>query len=139
MYSPPAVPAWTSIWKLGLAAENLFAKDSPEAYFELGIQAGAETYGSTLSGSATVEFGRRSYRLDQVTLDPGLTDQVITDEDIASTYSDFNYWEIWLMGSWRIGSDLSLDLLATYEPEKHTEQDDDTTLGFASLRLVWRR
>ena len=32
----------------------------------------------------------------------------------------------------------SLDVMANYEPERHTEQQDDSALGFASVRLVWK-
>ncbi len=53
-------------------------------------------------------------------------------------YSDFNYWQIWAMGSWFLGNHFSLDVMASYEPESHTEQSDDSALGFASLRLTWR-
>ena len=52
-------------------------------------------------------------------------------------YSDYNYWKIWLMGSWFIDDHLSIDVIANYEPETHTEDTDDSALGFASVRLVW--
>ena len=42
------------------------------------------------------------------------------------------------MANWRISEHFSTDLALNYEPESHTEQDDNMTLGFASLRLVWR-
>jgi hypothetical protein len=28
--------------------------------------------------------------------------------------------------------------MASYEPESHTERTDDTAIGYASVRLVWR-
>jgi len=57
---------------------------------------------------------------------------------LTSFYSDFNYWKIWIMANWSINKNFSLDLLANYEPENHTENSDDSSLGFGSLRLVWR-
>ena len=71
----------------------------------------------------SAEVGRRWYR------------QGADAEDLI-TYSDFTYLELWLMASIHVTANLSLDVMAGYEPERHTEQDDDLTLGSASLSLV---
>jgi len=62
----------------------------------------------------------------------------ILEDDTLLLYSDFNYWKIWIMGNWSISRNFSMDLLAAYEPENHTERSDDASIGYASLRLVWR-
>jgi hypothetical protein len=118
-------------WILGLAGERLDAGDSPETYTQFGFRAGAESYGSDLSGSIKLELGHRMYS-NLETLDD------LFGDDLLSYYSDFNYWKIWLVASWEINRNLSLDLMANYEPENHTENTDDSSLGFGSLRLVWR-
>ena len=66
-------------------------------------------------------------------------DQDATDDtDISLEYSDFSFLEIWAMATWAMNDHFSLDLIANYQPETHTEQTDDMALGFGSLRLVWR-
>lgn len=117
-------------WRLGLSGERLAADDSPEAYSQLGVRGGWESFGSNPSGSLQVEFGRRHY--DQA----GSADPLA--DDFSSYYSDFNYWKIWLMANWEWSRHLSLDLMANYEPESHVEKSDDSSLGFASVRLTWR-
>lgn len=119
-------------WLLGVAAERLDAGDNPDSYRQWGARAGIDAFGLALSGSLTVEYGHRDYVDPLITLDGG---------GIAETfglYSDFNYWKIWLSGSWRLAEALSLEALASWEPERHTEQADDSSLGFGTLRLVWR-
>lgn len=124
----------TATWKLGLAAERLSAGDSPEAYGQLGLRAGVESYGAALGGSLTLEYGHRSYDQGLVELDPSGT----PGGETVVLYTDFNYWKIWLIASWRLNDKFDLDLMANYEPESHTEKSDDAALGFASLRLRWR-
>lgn len=118
-------------WRLGVTAENLNAGDQPESYSQFGLRSGVESYGDDLSGSLQLEFGRRVYGVQNSSLsEDGL--------DIDTFYSDFNYFKIWLMANWDISRKFSLDLMASYEPENHTENEDDSSLGFSSLRLVWR-
>ncbi len=124
-------------WRLGVAAERLDAGNSPETYTQFGLRSGVESFGSNVSGSIMIEFGRRVYSQGSVALDPDSTDIFFEDEFI-SFYSDFNYWKIWVMANWAINKNFSLDMMANYEPEKHTENTDDSSLGFGSLRLVWR-
>jgi len=120
-------------WLLGLAAERLDAGDAPDTYQQWGLRAGVDAFGLDLSGSLTLEYGRRFYRDPTIILDDGSG----LGEPFA-LYSDFNYWKVWLTGSWRLSDTLSVDALASYEPERHTEPADDSSLGFVNLRLVWR-
>ncbi len=123
-------------WRLGLAAEHLAAGDSPETYTQLGLRAGLESYGASLNGSVQVEYGRRIYAQEnQQEAWPAFPGDDFADLDL--TYSDFQYFEIWVMGGWNIHPRLRLDIMASYEPESHTETEDDTSLGYASLRLVY--
>jgi hypothetical protein len=129
----------SATWKVAVAGERLDAPDSPETYSQLGLRAGVESYGAEVSGSVTLEYGRRVYAQGEVSLDavdaPTLEATLL---DTILLYSDFNYWKIWLLGSWRISPQMDLDLMANYEPENHTEKSDDSALGFASIRLRWR-
>ena len=59
-------------------------------------------------------------------------------DDVVFTYSDFSYLEVWIMATWTMSAHFSFDLIANYQPENHTEQDDDIALGFGTARLVWR-
>ena len=120
-------------WLVGVAAERLDAGDNPDSYHQLGLRAGVESFGLDLAGSLTVEYGRRSY--DNATIE--LSDSS-GDTLPFALYSDFGYWKIWFAGSWRIVDAVSLEGLASYEPESHTEQSDDSALGFLNRRLVWR-
>lgn len=113
-------------WRLGLAGEVFESAEESESYVQAGARAGFEAYGSGLSGSVVVEHGRRSYGTQA------------TDEALP-TWTDFSYWRLWLMADWRVSESLTLSALGNWEPERHTEPLDDATLGFASLRLVWRR
>jgi hypothetical protein len=140
-----AVGAWYDSWLIGgeaggrwgdpftaryealLALEFLDAGDEPETYNQAGIRLGIESLAGRFSGSASVEVGHRWYK---DTLDSG--------DDLVLDYSDYAYFALWIMANWRINDHFSADLSLNYEPENHTEQDDNVTLGFASLRLVWR-
>ncbi len=124
-------------WRLGLTSEWLDAGDSPEKYTQFGMRAGVESFGSEISGSLQLEYGRRIYSQGDVALD-SIDSQDLLSTDLLSLYSDFNYWEIWLMANWSINRHFSLDLMANYEPENHTENADDSSIGFGSIRLVWR-
>jgi len=126
----------TATWKIGLAGEHLDAGDSPETYTQFGLRGGVESYGADVGGSLTLEYGRRGYTQGNVNLDPDNLDPSLFDT--VALYTDFNYWKIWLMGSWRMSTHFDLDLMANYEPESHTEQADNSALGFASLRVRWR-
>ncbi len=116
-------------WQAGVTGERLAAGDNPETYDQAGLRGGLDMNGNALSGSLTAEVGRRWYR-----------HAVGTDEaDFLIDYSDLTYYELWLMAAWTLSSRLSIEATASYQPERHTEQDDNTTLGYGSLRLVWRR
>lgn len=126
----------TATWKLGLAGERLDAGDSPETYNQFGLRGGVESYGSVVGGSLTLEYGRRTYAAGEVDLDPDNVDP--SGLDTIVLYTDFDYWKIWLMANWQISPQFDLDLMANYEPESHTENADDSALGFASMRVRWR-
>lgn len=125
-----------AIWKAGPVLERMDAGDSPESYTQLGVRAGVESYGSAVGGSVTLEYGRRNYGQSAITLEgpTGDPDDIYT----IDLYTDFNYWKIWLLGSWEISRKFTLEFLANYEPENHTEQTDDFAIGFASLHVIWR-
>ena len=125
-----------AVWKAGPVLEVMEAGDSPEAYTQLGIRGGVESYASAVSGSVTLEYGRRTYSQGEVVFDDDTADLLGTST--LDLYTDFNYWKIWLLGSWRISRKFSLDFLANYEPENHVENTDDSAIGFASLHLIWR-
>jgi len=126
----------SATWKVGLAGERLDAGDSPETYSQFGLRGGVESYGADIGGSLTLGYGRRVYVQGDVNIDPDATDP--SEFDTVALYTDFDYWKIWLMGSWQMSSHFDLDLMANYEPESHTENSDDSALGFASLRVRWR-
>ncbi len=127
----------SATWRMGLAGERLDAGDSPETYTQFGLLAGIESYGSQVGGSVQFEIGRRVY--SQADLEPDSSNSIdFLDDDISPFYSDFNYWEIWVMANWSISENFSLDVMANYEPESHTEDSDDSSIGFGSVRLVWR-
>jgi hypothetical protein len=113
-------------WRLGLAGEAFESARDAESYTQVGLRAGLEAYGDAVSGSVTVERGRRAY---------GPQDA----DDTLLAWTDFSYWRLWLLADWRLTGSLSLSALGNWEPERHTEPEDDASLGFASLRLVWRR
>ncbi len=125
-----------AVWKAGPVLEVMEAGDSPEAYTQLGIRGGVESYGSAVSGSVTLEYGRRIYSQGEVVFDDATAELLGTST--LDLYTDFNYWKIWLLGSWQISRKFSLDFMANYEPENHVENTDDSAIGFASLHLIWR-
>jgi len=124
-------------WRAGFSGELLRNDDDTESYDQYGVLGGMETYGRRLTGSMLLEFGHRTYSAsgdDELPLDPVSPG----DGAFEAGPSDFNYWKIWLTANWSLTEHLALDLMASYEPENHGEKTDDTTLGFASVRLVWR-
>lgn len=123
-------------WRAGLTFERLDADESPETYAQWGLRGGVDAYGSAVGGQITLEYGRRTYDHGAVPLDPTLAGDLGGDSFLL--YSDFDYWKIWVMGNWFISRKISLDVMASYEPESHTENTDDTAIGYASVRLVWR-
>lgn len=125
-------------WQLGLAAEKLWASDSPEAYSQLGLRAGGEACGGSLSGSLVLEVGRRFYADGALAASSDIWSDSLLDGEESALYSDFTYWELWVTADWRLATAWSLDLMAAYEPESHTEQDDDTVLGLLTVRLSYR-
>lgn len=125
-------------WRLGLAVEKLWARESPEAYTQFGLQAGAEAWGSSVSGSLMLEVGRRGYDDGALVVPETAGEDLLTDGQASSLYSDFTYWELWLTADWRFARGWSLDLMAAYEPESHAEQDDDVVVGMLTARLTWR-
>jgi hypothetical protein len=128
-------------WQLGAALERMAAgSDSPESYDQYGLRTGVERFGGDLSGSLLVEFGRRDYVLTdaQTGYTPAAEASSALDPVLYYGYSDFMYWKIWLMASWLFSEHLSADLMAHYQPESHTEAEDDAATAFASARLVWR-
>jgi hypothetical protein len=126
-------------WQIGLAGERLEADTGPETYTELGLRMGVEAYGGEVSGSLSLEVGSRHYRDGTVDLDLPPSDvQGFESTETIQLYSDFNYWEIWLTANWRLADRWSLDVLASYEPENHTEKEDDAALGFGTVRLTYR-
>jgi hypothetical protein len=116
-----------SRWEILLTGENLDAGDEPETYSQLGLQIGTEAMSARFSGSVSVEIGQRWYR-----------DAINSTDAFVLQYSDYAFLALWLMGNWTISEHFSVDLTANFEPENHTEQDDNLALGFGSLRLVWR-
>lgn len=116
-------------WQTLLATERLAAGEHSEAYTQMGLRTSVEGYGGTVSGLLSLEYGHRWY--DEVHEGDQSTDLLLA-------YTDFSYLEIWLMATWNWTARLGLELSASYQPEQHTERNDDTALGYASLRLVWR-
>lgn len=122
-----------------LTAQHLAAGDSPEAHTQAGLRGSIEGHTPAISGLLAVELGRRWYRRQAAAEDavenPGLDGSL---DLLALTYSDFTYVEVWIMATWELSERVSMELAASYQPERHTERQDDTVLGYASLRLVWR-
>jgi hypothetical protein len=113
-------------WHTLLTVDRLDAGDLPETYTQVGLRGSLESYAYPFTGILALEYGQRWYRPADDT------------EDVVISYTDFSYLEIWAMATWSLSEHWSLDLIANYQPENHTEQDDDLALGFGSLRLVWR-
>lgn len=126
-------------WRAGVAGERLAAGDLPESYHQFGLRAGIDAYDRVFSASLTVEMGQRLYdepAAGDEAIDPASALQA--PEDGSYHYSDFTYWEVWLTAAWRIGDGFTLDAMANYEPENHEISGEDTALGYATVRLVWR-
>lgn len=126
-------------WKVGVAGERLAAGDLPETYGQVGLRGGVDFYESVFSASLTLELGQRLY--DQpATADEATDASTALDaaDDGSYHYSDFTYWEVWLTAAWRLGAHFTLDAMANYEPESHEISGEDTSLGYATVRLVWR-
>jgi hypothetical protein len=117
-------------WQALLTTERLDAGEASESYQQFGLRGTVETYAGPVTGLLALEYGHRWYR------DAASADQA--DDDFSLGYSDFSYLEVWLMATWAWSRHLSLELVASYQPEQHTEQDDDTALGYGNVRLVWR-
>lgn len=122
-------------WHALLTVDRLDAGDSPETYNQVGVRTSVELYGGPFSGVAALEHGHRWYQEPDAMTSPST---VSDSPETAVTYSDFSYFEIWLMATWTISRHLSFDVMASYQPEEHTEQNDDIGLGYGSVRLVWR-
>lgn len=129
-------------WKLGLAGERFGAGEVPESYTQFGLRGGVDAYDDQLSGSLTLEVGQRLYDESSSGTETATTASldVAGTTDYLDEYSntDFTYWEIWLTATWRLGDHFTLDAMANYEPENHTIPEDDSALGYATLRLTWR-
>lgn len=122
--------------QVSLTGQRLAAGASPEAYTQAGLRGSIEAYHHALSGILSLEVGRRWYRNGAD--DSGDPTGAFDLGGLALAYSDFTYLEIWIMATWTLNDRWSLDLTASYQPERHTEPDDNTVLGFSSLRLAWR-
>lgn len=125
-------------WHGLLTLQHLAAGDSPEAYSQAGLRGGLEGHAPALSGILALELGRRWYHGSSSTDDLGSTAPADVLGELELSYSDCFYLEIWLMATWELTARLSLDLTASYQPQRHTERDDDTALGYGSVRLAWR-
>ncbi|MEZ4387714.1 MAG: hypothetical protein R3D98_09090 [Candidatus Krumholzibacteriia bacterium] len=121
-------------WRTLLTMERLDADAASEAYQQFGLRGTVESYAGPVSGMLALEYGHRWYR--QTADEAAATDPF--DDTFALAYSDFSYVEIWLMATWTWSDRLSLEVVASYQPEQHTEQDDDTAIGYGSARVVWR-
>lgn len=113
-------------WQLGVTGERFASLNGAESYAQAGLRAGLESLGARLAGSCTVEYGRRDYGEQ-------------SGDEGQPAWTGFNYWRVWLLADWRLSGALTLSALGNWEPERHAEREDDVSLGFASLRLSWRR
>ena len=116
-------------WQTLLTVERLGATEAAESYSQVGLRGSVESFSGAVTGLLELEYGHRWY--DDTAEATGV-------DDIVLTYTDFSYLEIWLMATWSWSPHLSLELTASYQPEQHTEQDDNTALGYGSVQLVWR-
>lgn len=125
-------------WLAGLAAERLDAgPSSPETYNQAGVRAGLETIGERLIGELVVEVGRRDYVYAPPEPAPTAVSLTASLDDLA-LYSDFTYWSLWLTAAWTVTERLGVDASASWQPEDHTEEADDSAVAFGFARLVWR-
>jgi hypothetical protein len=129
----------TSAWQIGVTGERLDAGSRAETYDQVGVKLELESYGADVNGGVSVEFGRRDYAVAGSASSALTTANSLQPDLYEFTYTDFDYWAIWVLGSWRLSASLALEVMANYQPESHTEKSDDAALGFASVRLVWRR
>jgi len=118
-------------WSLGMAWETLESGDPDESYHQLGVRGGLEHYGAAVSGTVTLEVGRRNYLATD-------DDPSVTGEYDTTLFTDFTYTEVWISGSWMLDDHLGIDALASWLPESHSDDDDDQSLGFASVRVSYR-
>lgn len=118
-------------WELGPAVEALDSGTAGESYIQTGVRGGLDHVADGLSGSLTLEIGRRDYDEIATVVGPG-------DVPESSLYTDFTYVEVWLMLGVDMASNLRLDVMGSYLPENHTEETDDQMLGFGTARLVYR-
>ena len=118
-------------WSLGMAWETLDSGDPEEEYRQIGVRGGLEHYGSSVSGTLTLEVGRRDYLAAS-------DDANETDVLLTPLFTDFTYTEVWLSGSWMLDDHLGIDALASWLPESHSDDDNDQSLGFASVRVIYR-
>lgn len=126
-------------WRVGVAGERLAAGDVPETYSQFGLRGGIDAWESAFSASLTLELGQRLYDQPASADGSGGLDSALTvSDDGFYSYTDFTYWEVWLTASWRIDPHFTLDVMANYEPESHEISGEDTALGYATVRLVWR-
>ncbi len=122
-------------WRLGPAGEVFAAGGSPEEYRQYGVRGVLEAYGGALSGSLSLEYGRRDY-VDAA--QDGWPDDAPAELTEDALYDDFRYWQVWALGAWELRRDLRLELMASWEPESHSEPAEDAALGYVSVRLAWR-
>ncbi len=121
-------------WRTLLTMERLDAGEASESYQQFGLRGSVESYTGPVTGLLALEYGHRWYRQEPAA--DTEVDSLLADLDL--TYSDFSYLELWLMATWAWSPHLSLEVVASYQPEQHTEQDDDTAIGYGSARVVWR-
>jgi hypothetical protein len=114
-------------YELLLTGQHLDAGDEPETHWQMGLRFGAESLAGRLSGSTSIEVGHRWFR-----------NEITSVDQFVLNYSDYAYLALWLMANWQISGHFSTDLSLNFQPENHSRSEDDITLGFASLRLVWR-
>jgi hypothetical protein len=107
-------------WQFGFTTENLSSNEgSQESYFQSGVKIGVEHFGKRLTLNGTLEVGKREY-------------------GVIDLYTDFNYYEIWLMSTLKLSKKFYLDAMLNYVPENHSNEIDDQSLGFGSFQLVYR-
>ena len=109
-----------TLWQTLLTVDHLTAGDSPETYSQVGLRGSLESYAYPFTGIVALEYGQRWYSEPAIDLDL---------DDVVFAYSNFSYFEVWIMATWSMSEHFSFDLIANYQPENHTEQDDDIALG----------
>ncbi len=119
-------------WQMGMALERLTGDDPDEVYGQIGVRGGFDVLTDALSASCSLELGRRDYEA------AGDTSTSTFGDTTDPLYTDFTYVEVWASATWRLHERLSLDALGSWMPESHTEDEDDQSLGFASVRAIYR-